>query len=53
MMTWGNAHILVLPEAIRQVRGEAGVNQVSGVELALAHGIGGPMSLSSLLILGK
>jgi acetyl-CoA acetyltransferase len=53
MMTWGNAHILVLPEAIRQVRGEAGVNQVSGVELALAHGIGGPMSLSCLLILGK
>jgi hypothetical protein len=53
MMTWGNAHIIVLPEAIRQVRGEAGVNQVPDVELALAHGIGGPMSLSCTLILGR
>ena len=53
MMTWGNAHILVLPEAIRQVRGEAGINQVPDVELALAHGIGGPMSLACTLLLGK
>jgi acetyl-CoA acetyltransferase len=53
MMTWGNAHIIVLPEAIRQVRGEAGVNQVPGAQLALAHGIGGPMSLACALILGK
>jgi acetyl-CoA acetyltransferase len=53
MMTWGNAHIVVLPEALRQVRGEAGINQVPGVELALAQGIGGPMSLSCTLILGK
>lgn len=52
MLTWGNAHIVVLPEAIRQVRGEAGVNQVPDARLALAHGIGGPMSLSCTLILG-
>lgn len=53
MMTWGNAHIIVLPEAVRQVRGDAGINQVQGAKLALAHGIGGPMSLSCTLILGK
>jgi len=53
MLTWGNAHVIVLPEAIRQVRGEAGVNQVEDAELALAHGIGGPMSVSCTLILGK
>lgn len=51
MMTWGNAHVLVLPEAIRQVRGEAGVNQVADAKLGLAHGIGGPMALSCTLIL--
>lgn len=53
MMTWGNAHIIVLPEAVRQVRGDAGINQVQGAKLALAHGIGGPMSLSCTLILGQ
>jgi acetyl-CoA acetyltransferase len=53
MLTWGNAHILVVPEAVRQVRGEAGVNQVPNVELALAQGIGGPMAASCTLVLGK
>jgi acetyl-CoA acetyltransferase len=53
MLTWGNAHIMVVPEAVRQVRGEAGVNQVASVELALAHGIGGPMAASCTLVLGK
>ena len=53
MLTWGNAHIMVVPEAVRQVRGEAGPNQVSNVELALAHGIGGPMAASCALVLGK
>jgi acetyl-CoA acetyltransferase len=53
MLTWGNAHILVVPEAVRQVRSEAGVNQVANVELALAHGIGGPMAASCTLVLGK
>ena len=52
MLTWGNAHIQVVPEAIRQVRGDAGVNQVAGAELALAHGIGGPMAVACTLILG-
>ncbi|MBI2960708.1 MAG: thiolase family protein [Betaproteobacteria bacterium] len=51
MLTWGNAHIIVLPEAIRQLRGEAGVNQVPDAKLALAHGAGGPMALSCALIL--
>ena len=53
MMTWGNAHVIVLPEAIRQVRGEAGVNQVANAKLALAQGIGGPMALSCTLILAN
>jgi acetyl-CoA acetyltransferase len=53
MLTWGNAHIMVVPEAVRQVRGEAGPNQVANVELALAHGIGGPMAASCALVLGK
>lgn len=53
MLTWGNAHIMVVPEAVRQVRGEAGVNQVPNVDLALAHGNGGPMAASCTLILGK
>lgn len=53
MMTWGNAHIIVLPEAIRQVRGDAGINQVAGVKIALAHGIGGPMSLACTLLLAQ
>jgi len=53
MLTWGNAHVIVLPEAVRQVRGDAGVNQVAGAKLALAHGIGGPMSLAVTMILGR
>ena len=53
MLTWGNAHIIVMPEAVRQVRGEAGPNQVPGAKLALAQGIGGPMALSCTLIFGK
>ncbi len=51
MLTWGNAHIMVLPESVRQLRGEAGVNQVPNARLALAHGSGGPMALSCALIL--
>jgi acetyl-CoA acetyltransferase len=53
MLTWGNAHIIVVPEAVRQVRGEAGVNQIPNVELAVAQGIGGPMAVSCTLVLGK
>lgn len=53
MMTWGNAHIIVLPEAVRQARGDAGINQVKDAKVSLAHGIGGPMSLSSTLLLGQ
>ncbi len=53
MLTWGNAHIIVAPEAIRQLRGEAGVNQVPNAELALAQGTGGPMAVSCTLVMGK
>lgn len=46
----GMFHVI---EAVRQVRGEAGDRQVKDVELALAHGNGGVISLHCTLILGK
>src|SRR5690606_25129371 len=45
--------LLLLVEAVRQVRGEAGDRQVSGVNLALAHGNGGFLSHQSTVILGN
>jgi acetyl-CoA acetyltransferase len=53
MLTWGNAHIIVQPEAIRQARGEAGINHGPDASLGLAQGIGGPMSVACTLIMGK
>ena len=44
--------VFIMIEAVRQLRGEAGQRQVSGAQLALAHGNGGTLSSQSTAILG-
>jgi acetyl-CoA acetyltransferase len=45
--------LLVLIEAIRQVRGECGERQIPGCEVALAHGNGGVLSSQCTVIFGS
>lgn len=45
--------LLLLIEAARQVRGEAGERQVDGVDVAVAHGNGGVLSSQVTAILGS
>jgi len=44
--------LLLLVEAVRQLRGECGARQISGCETALVHGNGGVLSAQSTVILG-
>jgi acetyl-CoA acetyltransferase len=45
--------LLVMIEAVRQVRGECGQRQVKGCEVALAHGNGGVLSSQCTVIFGS
>lgn len=45
--------LLVMIEAIRQVRGECGERQVNGCDVALAHGNGGVLSSQCTVIFGS
>ncbi|HZC18952.1 MAG TPA: acetyl-CoA acetyltransferase, partial [Rubrobacteraceae bacterium] len=45
--------LLLLVEAVRQVRGECGERQVTGANVALAHGNGGVLSSQVTAILGS
>ena len=44
--------VLLLVEAVRQLRGEAGKRQTDAPEIALAHGTGGVLSSHGTVILG-
>jgi acetyl-CoA acetyltransferase len=48
----GQYGVLLLVEAVRQLRGQAGDRQVAGARTAVAHGTGGILSTHATVVLG-
>ena len=45
--------LLLIVEAVRQLRGECGERQVAGAEVAVVHGNGGVLSSQCTALLGR